>query len=167
MKANGITVKVFSSLFEQHQSLKSVHVHILWAWPYRRPRPKLHPQNNEVFIIVNHAVALALFTLGYVHMPRSSVEIQRQVEPSARDMCCLSNELTDVYINKNNEQDTTLFRVSLRKRATLLAQLSPLNMQTICPDFSQLREAGQPEPFPGQPEIGSGWLMPGYGPETS
>ena len=80
-------------------------------------------------------------------------------------MCCLSNELTDVYINKNNEQDTTLFRVSLRKRATLLAQLSPLNMQTICPDFSQLREAGQPEPFPGQPEIGSGWLMPGYGPE--
>ncbi len=80
MKANGITVKVFSSLFEQHQSLKSVHVHILWAWPYRRPRPKLHPQNNEVFIIVNHAVALALFTLGYVHMPWSSVEIQRQVE---------------------------------------------------------------------------------------
>ena len=72
-------------------------------------------------------------------------------------MCCLSNELTDVYSNKNNEQDTTLFHVSLRKRATLLAQLSPLNMQTICPDFSQLREAGQPEPFPGQPEIGSGW----------
>jgi hypothetical protein len=82
MKANGITVNVFIGLFEQHQSLKSVHVglHILWAWPYRRLRPKLHPQNNEVSIIVNHAVALTLFTLGYVHMPRSSVEIQRQAE---------------------------------------------------------------------------------------
>ena len=61
-------------------------------------------------------------------------------------MCCLSIiELTDVYINENNEQDTTLFHVSLQKRATLLAQLglSPLNMQTICPDFSELWEPGQ------------------------
>ena len=27
-----------------------------------------------------------------------------------------------------------------------------------------MSEPGQPEPFPGQHEIGSGWLMPGYGP---